>query len=436
MSVKRLNTEHADFDEVLNAWLARRHDPTADASVQKRVETILADVRQGGNDALMRWTEELDGWTVEAASELELSPEKMQQIGGSVDPQIRQDLALAAERIRRFHELQIEQSWTLQSDYGITLSQRCSPLKSVGVYVPGGTAAYPSTVLMNVVAARTAGVAEIIMVTPAPSGELSPAVVAAAELAGVDRVFLVGGAQAIAALAFGSTIVPRVDKIVGPGNQWVAAAKRQVYGVVDIDMIAGPSELCVVATCDGGATANQLAADLLSQAEHDPQAMVSFLSPDADFIERVLEAVDALLVSLPRRQIAEASLENWGLAILTKDIKQALTLANRIAPEHLELVLPNAELLSESIDCAGAIFCGPHTPEAVGDYLAGPNHVLPTGGTARFFSPLGVYDFVKRTNVIRFTKEGLNALGPATMRLATVEGLDAHARSIKERLDP
>ena len=435
MHIKRLNADHTSFESSLQKVLAGRHDPTAGSEVEARVRSIVEDVRQNGNRALIHWTQELDGWTVDAAEQFELNQSEMRQIAATVDPQICRDLALAAQRIRRFHEEQREQSWTIISEYGITLSQRCTPLRSVGVYVPGGTAAYPSTVLMNVVAAKTAGVSKIVMVTPAPKGQVSPVVVAAALEAGVDRIYRVGGAQAIAALAFGCTDIPKVDKIVGPGNQWVAAAKRHVYGVVDIDMIAGPSELCVVATHEGGATARQLAADLLSQAEHDPQAMVSFLSPEADLIEQVCQSLEEQLQTLPRRAIAEASLKNWGCVIQTPDLDHALRLANRIAPEHLELVIPDAEELSHQIDSAGAIFCGPHTPEAVGDYLAGPNHVLPTSGTARFFSPLGVYDFVKRTNVIRFTKEGINSLGPVTMRLARTEGLEAHALSISTRLE-
>jgi histidinol dehydrogenase len=433
--MKRLNANDAAFQRTLDALLRDRQALTSDPEVDTRVRQILGEVRDAGDAALLRWTLELDGLAVADASELAVSEAECAAALNQIGDSLRADLELAAARIQRFHEEQRVHSFEMTTEYGVKLSQRCDPLARVGVYVPGGTAAYPSSVLMNVIPARVAGVKEIVMVTPAPGGVVSPAVLAAASIAGATQVFRVGGAQAIGALAYGSTVVPRVDKIVGPGNQWVAAAKRLVFGVVDIDMVAGPSELCVIATLDGGASSAQLAADLLSQAEHDPSAMVSFISPDAPLIDSLLKDLERQLVTLPRFEIARASIANWGCVIQTSTISQAIDLANEIAPEHLELVVPDAERWSAQVTAAGAIFCGPYTPEAVGDYLAGPNHVLPTCGTARFSSPLGVYDFVKRTNMIRFTSEALDALGPATIRLAESEGLHAHAESVRLRLE-
>ena len=429
-----LDTSQPDFDAVLGRLLSARHDPSVDRAVEDRVRHIVQDVRTRGDVALLEWTRELDSVDVETARELVVTPDEIAAAVAEVGEQVIADLRLAATRIRVFHQRQREESWSLETEEGIKLGHRVVPLRAVGVYVPGGTAAYPSSVLMNVIPAHVAGVDEIVMVTPTPGGRTPPAVLAAAHVAGVTTIIRVGGAQAVAALAYGTHTVPRVDKIVGPGNQWVATAKRQVFGVVDIDMIAGPSELCVVATNAGGATPAVLAADLLSQAEHDTQAMISFVSPDADLVEAVRAQVAAQVEELPRADIARASVANFGVCIHTRDLDEALAVADRIAPEHLELVVEDAEGCAARIRNAGAIFCGPHTPEAVGDYIAGTNHVLPTNGTARFSSALGVYDFQKRINLIRFSAEGLRALGPACVRLAELEGLEAHAASVRRRL--
>ena len=433
--MQRLQIGDDDFETRLAALLSDRHDPEPDPRVEARVREIIASVRSDGDVALQRLTHELDRWDPGDPATLVIGPERLARAAEAVGPRALDDLQLAADRIRRFHARQREESWSLETEDGVLLGHRTIPLRSVGVYVPGGTAAYPSSVLMNVVPARVAGVEQIVMVTPTPDARISEVVLAAAHVAGVERVIRIGGAQAVAALAFGTPSVPRVDKIVGPGNRWVAAAKRQVFGVVDIDMIAGPSELCVVATSDGGASPAHLAADLLSQAEHDRRAMVSVISPDRVLLDRVCGEVARQCDVLPRRSIAAASVADYGVAIETGTLEEAIAVAERIAPEHLELVIPNPLVVANRIRNAGAIFCGPHTPEAVGDYIAGPNHVLPTSGTARFSSALGVYDFVKRVNVIRFSRRGLAELGPAAARLADLEGLEGHARSIRLRLD-
>lgn len=433
--MKILNAADSDFAGQLRRTLAARHDPAIDRSVEERVAGIIESVKDQGDAALIRWTNDLDRRDVTSIDQLEVSSETIAAARETVGAQVLADLTLAANRIRTFHLRQRESSWAYETEDGVYLGHRTVPLRVVGLYVPGGTAAYPSSVLMNAVPARVAGVDQVVMVTPAPDGVVPPAVLAAASIAGVDKVFSIGGAQAIAALAHGTQTVPRVDKIVGPGNQWVASAKRQVFGLVDIDMIAGPSEVCVVATWDGGATPAQLAADLLSQAEHDTQAMASFVSPERDLVEAVLAEVYSQAAALPRSKIAEASIRDWGLAVVTRTLEEALEIAESIAPEHLELVIPGALEAAQSFRSAGAIFCGPHTPEAVGDYIAGPNHVLPTNGTARFASPLGVYDFVKHVNVLRFSQQGIQTLGPPTARLADLEGLAGHAGSVRRRLE-
>lgn len=433
--MKILNSTHSDFAGQLRRTLASRHDPAIDRGVEERVAGIIASIKDEGDAALMRWTNDLDRRSVTSIEQLEVSASAIAEALATVGEQVLADLRLAADRIRTFHQRQRESSWAYETEDGVYLGHRTVPLRAVGLYVPGGTAAYPSSVLMNAVPARVAGVDHVVMVTPAPGGVVPPAVLAAASIAGVDRIFSIGGAQAIAALAHGTATVPRVDKIVGPGNQWVASAKRQVFGLVDIDMIAGPSEVCVVATADGGATPAQLAADLLSQAEHDTEAMASFVSPDRDLVDAVIAEVHAQAAALPRSRIAQASIRDWGLAVVTSTLKEALEVAEFIAPEHLELVIPGALEAAQSVRSAGAIFCGPHTPEAVGDYIAGPNHVLPTNGTARFASPLGVYDFVKHINVLRFSRQGIETLGPPTARLADLEGLAGHAASVRRRLE-
>ncbi len=429
-----LDTRQSDFDTRFELFLSSRNDPEPDSSVETRVREIVSAVRQDGDDALMRLTQELDHWTPTHPNELRASEAEIANACDTVGAIVLDDLRLAAERIEQFHRRQRESNWHLETEDGILLGQRTVPLQAAGLYVPGGTAAYPSSVLMNAVPARVAGVQRLVMVTPTPHGVVNPVVLAAAHIAGVDDVFRIGGAQAVAALANGTATVPRVDKIVGPGNQWVATAKRQVFGQVAIDSIAGPSEICVVASPEGGATPDELAADLLSQAEHDAKAMSVFVTSDEPLMKAVQAAMERQLDTLPRAAIARAALRDYGLCILTRNDQDSIAIANRIAPEHLELVLENPLMWAEKITTAGAIFCGPHTPEAVGDYIAGPNHVLPTNGTARFFSPLGVYDFTKRLNVIRFSREGLKTLGPATARLADLEGLDAHANSVRLRL--
>ncbi len=436
MTVRRLDTREPGFQASLDELLRDRAAGPTDPIIAQQVAAIIQAIRKDGDTALIRLAQQHDGLQANATvDDLEIPAEQIQRAFESTPIETIEALQTAAERIRLFHERQCESDWSMESDDGTLLAHRIVPLKTVGVYVPGGTAAYPSSVLMNAVPARVAGVEEIIMVTPAPKGAIEPAVLAAAKIAGVDRVFRVGGAQAIAALALGTATIPKVDRIVGPGNIWVATAKQQLFGVVNIDMIAGPSEICIIATQEGGATAEQLAADLLSQAEHDTRAMVCLISPEDALIERVEEALWRQLEHLPREPIARAAINNCGMAIHARDLNDAVHVAEHIAPEHLELVIPDADEVSKRIRNAGAIFCGPHTPEAVGDYIAGPNHVLPTSGSARFFSPLGVYDFVKRINVIRFSRTMLETLGPKTMLLAHTEGLAGHAESIRLRLE-
>jgi histidinol dehydrogenase len=437
VNMQLLDTSTPEFGDAFESILRARQTSTYESAVSDRVAQILADVRERGDNALLHWTRELDriGDDIESIDALEVSRRQRKQALARVSKETRTALQIAAKRIRDFHERQKEQSWEMISGEGIRLAQRYVPLEAVGVYVPGGTAAYPSSVLMNVIPAHVAGVDRITMVTPTPGGNVSDVVIAAAELAGVDQIFRIGGAQAIAALAYGTQSIAPVHKIVGPGNIWVATAKRLVFGAVDIDMIAGPTELCIIATDDGGASAEQLAADLLSQAEHDTQAMVCLMSPSKSLIGRVMDQIQTQLPALSRCKIAREAVASYGLCIHTSDINEALTLSNRLAPEHLQLVVPDADNVSRHIRHAGAIFCGPHTPEAIGDYVAGPNHVLPTNGSARFFSPLGVQDFVKRINVIRFSKDGLREFGPTAVHLAELEGLDGHAKSIRMRLN-
>jgi histidinol dehydrogenase len=393
--------------------------------IDRDVRSIIADVRAHGDDAVRHYMEEFDRRTGEP---LEVPRARWEEEAGRVAPDIQRALARAEARIRAFHEPQREKGYTLEEP-GVRLEMRVEPLGCVGLYVPGGKARYPSSVLMTAIPARVAGVRELVMVTPGAS----PETLAAAQLAGVDRVFEVGGAQAIAALAYGTESIPRVDKIVGPGNAWVAAAKRQVYGDVDIDSVAGPSEVLVLA--DETADPALIAADLLAQAEHDGDAHPILITTSELIANATVRELDRQLVDLPRRSIAETALGRHGVAIVVPSLPDAIRLANRFAPEHLELHVADARRVSEHIRTAGAIFVGPHTPEAAGDYLAGPNHVLPTGGTSRYGSPLGVYDFVKRTSVLEYTMEGLTSQAADISRLARVEGLDAHARSVGIRLE-
>jgi len=426
--ILRLDSAKHDFSARLDALLSRETDTGAD--VQDLVAGILADVKTRGDAALCDYTQRFDGWDCDAAS-LVISRERMQQAWQNVSDQDREALELAVNRIRAYHEHQIQKDWDYTDSVGLTLGQRITPLDRVGLYVPGGKAAYPSSVLMNAVPAVVAGVAEIVMVVPTPGGELNELVLAAAYISGVQRGFAVGGAQAVAALAYGTATIPAVDKIVGPGNKFVAAAKRQVFGTCGIDMIAGPSEIVVVA--DGG-DPSWLAADFLSQAEHDEAAQSILISTDARLLDQVAQSIEAHLQVLPRAAIARASVETHGALIHVHSWAEAADAVNHIAPEHLELAMENPDDLLPAIKHAGAIFIGHFVPEALGDYIAGPNHVLPTNRTARFSSPLGVYDFQKRSSVIRASKAGVQAIGPAAAHLAHREGLQAHALTIELRL--
>ena len=427
--IKRLSTVDADFWPRLadlTAW-----EGVADEAVITTVREILAQVRARGDDALLEYTRRFDTRNTVRAADLEIPTDRLQQALGTLPTHQREALEIAAARIRAYAERQKQESWCFTEADGTVLGQQVTPLDRVGLYVPGGKAAYPSSVLMNAIPAKVAGVPEIIMVAPTPSGELNELVLAAAAVAGVDRVFTLGGAQAVAALAYGTATVPCVDKIVGPGNVYVAAAKRQVFGTVGIDMIAGPSEILVV--CDGLTDPDWIAMDLFSQAEHDEDAQPILISPDAGFLEQVLASIDHLLPSMERRDIIEASLTRRAALIQVRDLVEATQVVNFIAPEHLELSVEKPEELLPLIRHAGAIFMGRHTPEALGDYCAGPNHVLPTSRTARFSSPLGVYDFQKRSSLINCSRAGAATLGHTASILARGEGLTAHARSAEYR---
>ncbi|MFT5605137.1 MAG: histidinol dehydrogenase [Paracoccaceae bacterium] len=426
--LRRLSASAPDFSVALDKLLA--WDSVSDASVAATVDAIVEAVRSRGDSALLQYTIELDGVTADSVAALEFSQARLNAARDGIDAELRAALEHAAQRIRTFHEHQRQESWSYTEADGTLLGQQISALDRAGLYVPGGKAAYPSSVLMNAVPAKVAGVGELIMVTPTPGGVVNETVLAAAAIAGVDRLFSVGGAQAIAALAYGTETIPRVDKIVGPGNIYVATAKRKVFGQVGLDMIAGPSEILVY--CDGKTDPDWIAMDLFSQAEHDEDAQSILLSPDPAFLNAVEASIRRLLPSLERAAIIEASLSRRAALIEVADLEQAIELINRIAPEHLELSIDNPEALLPKIRHAGAIFMGRHTPEALGDYCAGPNHVLPTSGTARFSSPLGVYDFQKRSSLIRCS-ENAAALGKTASVLARSESLTAHARSAEMR---
>jgi len=421
MKLRRLSTRAAGFAGELDALV--RYEAAQDPAVQELVRRILAEVRARGDAAVLEYARKFD-----RVEDIKVVDRKDISLKGIPEDQLSA-LREAHERIRAFHEKQLQRSWDYTEADGSRLGQRVSPLGRVGLYVPGGKAAYPSSVLMNAVPARVAGVGELVMVSPGPNA----LVLAAAALAGVDRVISIGGAQAIAALAYGTESVPRVDKIVGPGNVYVAEAKRQVFGQVGIDMIAGPSEILVI--CDGSAPADWVAMDLFSQAEHDESAQAILLCPDPAFIEKVASSMERLLGEMPRRQIIAASLEARGALVLTRDLDEACEIANRIAPEHLELFVGKPELWLERLNNAGAIFLGRWSSEAIGDYCAGPNHVLPTAGTARFSSPLGVYDFQKRSSLIEVSEAAARRLGRISSILADGEGLPAHARAARMRLE-
>jgi histidinol dehydrogenase len=394
------------------------------------VRVILEAVKKDRDEALLKFTNQFDQ-TGYQLNDLEVQPEEIQEAYNQVELDELDAMKLAADNIERFHARQVQESWEYKEE-GITLGQAVRPLSIVGIYVPGGKASYPSSVLMNAIPARVAGVEQVIMCSPTPKGEVSPHALVAADIAGVDRIFKVGGAQAVAAMALGTDIIPRVDKIVGPGNIYVALAKRMVFGLVDIDMIAGPSEILVVA--DESARPDFIAADLLSQAEHDEEAVPILVTPSESLAKATLEELEKQKKQLNRPAIVEESLNNKCRLIVTASLDEALGLANRIAPEHLELAVKNPQECAKQIKNAGAIFLGHYTPEAIGDYLAGPNHVLPTSGTARFSSPLGVYDFVKRTSLITYSQEALAQAGKACRILAEMEDLDAHAKAVQIRL--
>lgn len=427
--MRRLSTQDQGFKQDFADLLA--FETVSDPELLKTVDQIIADVRQHGDAHVLKLTQQFDRHPAHQFSDLELSQEQLKAAFDGLKAEVREALELAANRVREFHQAQKQDGWTYVDALGNTLGQKVTPLDRVGIYVPGGLASYPSSVLMNAVPAHVAGVPEIIMVVPAPNGELNPLVLAAAYLAGVHRVFTIGGAQAVAALAYGTETIPSVDKITGPGNRFVAAAKRAVFGQVGIDMIAGPSEILVYA--EGANNAEWLAMDLLSQAEHDTVAQAVFITPDAELLADVELWIEKHLEALPKAEIARTSIANRGALVLVKDRAEGVELINQVAPEHLMLCLDEAEAMSQDIRHAGAIFMGRYTPEAIGDYCAGPNHVLPTSGTARFSSPLGVYDFQKRSSLIMCSEQGVKSLAKTADILAQEENLDAHARSARYR---
>jgi len=431
-SITRLAASEPDFIPRLDALVNRGHELPAEVLIGAR--DIVADVRRRGDAALVEYTNRFDARSIRHAAELELAPADWQAAVARVDGQVRAALEAAAARIRSFHERQIQTSWCYHDPDGTLLGTRITALDRAGVYVPGGKAAYPSSVLMNIVPAKVAGVPEVIMVVPAPGGRLEPVVLAAAAIAGADRVFTVGGAQAVAALAWGTETIPAVDKITGPGNAWVAAAKSMVFGRVGIDMVAGPSEIVIVS--DGSTDPDWIAMDLCSQAEHDEQAQAILITPDAAHADAVIAALERLVPTLERHAIVAQSLANFGAIIVVDDLDEALALVNRLAPEHLELALAEPTAWLGKVRHAGAIFLGQHTAEALGDYCAGPNHVLPTAGTARFSSPLGVYDFQKRSSLIGCSPQSVQTIAGQASVLARAEGLTAHARSAEYRLKP
>ena len=430
VALSRLDTQDADFSLRLRKLAG--HEASQDESVEATVRSIVAAIRERGDEALLEYTRQFDRVDASSMADLEIGREELDRALRAIPAGQAQALRDAAERIRRFHERQRSESWEYADSDGTRLGQRVTPLDRVGLYVPGGKAAYPSSVLMNAIPAKVAGVRELVMVSPTPGGERNALVMAAAALAGVDRVIAIGGAQAVAALAYGTQWIPRVDKIVGPGNAYVATAKRQVFGAVGIDMIAGPSEILVI--CDGLTSPDWIAMDLFSQAEHDEDARAILLSPDAAFLDAVATSIETLLPQMARRSVIASALSAHGALVKTRNLDEACDISNRIAPEHLELSVEDPDTLLPKLRHAGAIFLGRYTSEALGDYCAGPNHVLPTSGTARFSSPLGVYDFQKRTSVIGVSREGAVSLGGIAVTLANGEGLQAHALSAKYRI--
>jgi len=428
--ISRLDTSQTDFNQRLDNLLA--WDSVSDARVAEVVANILRQVKTRGDLAVLEYTNKFDRRSAKSLQELIISADELQSALTKITAEQKQALEKSAERIRTYHQYQLQTSWQYTEADGTVLGQQISAMERVGLYVPGGKASYPSSVLMNAIPAKVAGVDLLTMVVPAPDDEISPMVLAAAAIAGVDQVITIGGAQAVAALAYGTETITKVDKIVGPGNIYVATAKRAVFGQVAIDMIAGPSEILVI--CDGKTDPDWIAMDLFSQAEHDEQAQSILLCPDADYLNQIEAAIERLLPTLSRKEIASVSLKNRGALIKVKDMQEAIAVSNRIAPEHLELSVADPEQYLPQIRHAGAIFMGRHTPEALGDYCAGPNHVLPTSGTARFSSPLGVYDFQKRSSIIFCSEKGASDLSKTASVLARSEFLEAHARSAEYRI--
>lgn len=428
--IRKLDTAQPDFEARFTGLLA--FETTQDPAVDAAVSAIIADVKARGDAAVLEYTRRYDRIEAASVAELEVPGTALGRALDRLPGERRAALETAAGRVRAYHERQLAQSWRYTEADGTELGQQVTPLDRVGIYVPGGKAAYPSSVIMNAVPARVAGVPEVVMTVPAPGGDRNDLVLAAAAICGVDRVFTIGGAQAIGALAYGTQSIPQVDKIVGPGNAYVAAAKRRVFGVVGIDMIAGPSEILVV--CDGATEPDWIAMDLFSQAEHDELAQAILLTPDAAFVDAVAASIRRLLEDMPRREVIRASLARRGALIRVRDLEEACELVNRIAPEHLELSVAEPERLLPNIRHAGAIFMGRYASEAIGDYCAGPNHVLPTSRTARFSSPLGVYDFQKRSSIIGVARAGAQTLGKIAAELARGEGLSAHAKSAEFRM--
>ena len=429
--INKFSTQDRDFDSKLNSLIA--WESASNEEVGRSVEKIINDVKVNGDASVLDYTNQFDSLKAQSISELIVSKERLKESFDNLAIEQKNALLTAAERIKSYHQNQVQESWSYLEDDGSMLGQKITPLERAGLYVPGGKAAYPSSVLMNSIPAKVAGVEELIMVVPTPNGVINELVLAAAHVAEVDLVFTIGGAQAIAALAYGTESIPKVDKIVGPGNIYVATAKRQVFGQVGIDMIAGPSEILII--CDGRTNPDWVAMDLFSQAEHDEDAQAILLCPDEDFIKEVEMSISKLLPTMEREQIIKTSLKNRGALILTQDIDDAVKISNRIAPEHLELSVEDPESILDDIKHAGAIFMGKYSSEALGDYCAGTNHVLPTSSTARFSSPLGVYDFTKRSSIVMASKEGAKKLGETASVLAFGEGLQAHAKSALYRTD-
>ena len=428
--ITKLNSSHSDFQDNLSKLLA--WESVSNSEVAQTVDDIIANIRDTGDKALVDYTNRFDRMNAQNMGELSINTATLKEAFDTLDEQEKTALKTAADRVKTYHQKQKQDTWTYTEDNGTMLGQKITPLDRVGLYVPGGKAAYPSSVLMNAIPAKVAGVEELIMVVPTPDSVTNQLVLAAAYISGVDTVFTVGGAQAVAALAYGTQTIPKVDKIVGPGNIYVATAKRVVFGQVGIDMIAGPSEILII--CDGKTNPDWIAMDLFSQAEHDEDAQSILLCPDEDFIEQVEASIAKLLPTMERQDIIATALKDRGALILTQDMDEAVMLSNQIAPEHLELSVEDPQSMLDGIKHAGAIFMGRHTCESLGDYCAGPNHVLPTSGTARFSSPLGVYDFQKKSSLIMVSDEGANVLGEIAATLADGEGLQAHAQSARYRI--